>query len=112
MERSVVSEIELVFERDGQRAQGFIRIGQPFVVDDLEARCEVEASAPGVLRLHQTFSGNDTLQALLLAVRFLATMLAHHRGKGLRLLDLDGEEWPFDAYFGPFAAEVPTARER
>lgn len=103
MERPVISQVELVFVRSGQRARGSITIRQPYVLDSAEARCEIQVTAPKVFRLRQSISGGDTLQALLLAIRYLATMLVHYKGKGLQLLEVDGEEWALEPYFGRLA---------
>lgn len=111
MER-VVTQIELLFARGGRRSRGFLRIGEPWVVSDAQARCEIEIDAPGVLELRQAISGGDTFQALLLAIRFLATMLTHYQRKGLEVLDLEGDRWPMEAYFGALALETPRPMSR
>lgn len=101
MTQPAVAQLELLFVRGGARARGTITIRQPIVVSDAEARCEIEVNAPGVLRMRHAISGGDTLQALLLAIRFLGTTLGDRQQKGLRLSNVEGGEFPLEAYFGP-----------
>lgn len=109
MEAPVLVERELSFARGGQRARGVVAIYAPTVVDPAESCCEVEVRAPGVLQFRSAIRGADTLQALLLAIRFLAARLTDFQAKGGHIADVDGGEFPFEAYFGELnAAPRPT----
>ena len=110
MERAVISEIELLFVRGERRVPGAIRVCQPWVVSEAEARCEIEIRAPGVIDFRHAIAGGDGFQALLLAIRFLGTMLTHYRDKGLRLLEVGGQEWPLEAYFGELGLDAARPR--
>jgi hypothetical protein len=84
---------------DGRRVDGRIWIGLPERVDEREARCSF-----GIDGLHerlQPVSGNDTLQALLLAVRLGATLLQHFREEGGRIVRPgDDRSVDLEPYFG------------
>lgn len=100
MSSGVISELSVSFVHpDGRKVAGRIWIGRPEVVDDLESRCPV-----GLDGLHERLgpiSGNDTLQALLLAVRFVASLLRDFQELGGKVLLVENDE-PVDlrAYFG------------
>jgi hypothetical protein len=105
-------ERELLFVRAGERCRGSIGIGAPRVVDDGEARCAIALDAPGLLRIDREISGQDPLQALLLAVQLLASVLSNLRDRGVALQELDGGRFPFEAYFGGLSPRRPTIRLR
>jgi len=97
---AVHAEWLVVFIRpDGRRVDGRIWIGLPERVDEREARCSF-----GIDGLHerlQPVSGNDTLQALLLAVRLGATLLQHFRQEGGRIVRPgDDRSVDLEPYFG------------
>lgn len=94
-----VAELEIVLVHpDGTRAPGAIRIGLPVAVSDSDAHCKVEL--PGLYADLRPIIGSDTLQALLLAVRFVAQVLAQFIDDGGRVLTPDGGVVPLNAYFG------------
>jgi hypothetical protein len=101
-----IAELEVVLVHpDGTRKPGSIRIGVPVRVSDSEAHCKVEL--PGLYEDTRPIIGTDTLQALLLAVRFAAQSLALFIDDGGRVLAPDGSPMPLHAYFG---ALLPTSR--
>jgi hypothetical protein len=80
-----IAEQHVVFLRsDGRRIAGRIAVGQPEKTGPAGARCPVTLDG-----LEQTgpISGESTLQALLLGVRFLGMRLHDFRSKGGRVLD-------------------------
>jgi hypothetical protein len=101
----------IIVHPDGRRVPGHIAVGQPYspAGTDPEAnasRCPVEITS-----LHsgsRPIIGDGTLQALLLGVRFLGTMLHEFVGRGGRVLyadenaDAAGDvDVPLAAFFGP-----------
>jgi hypothetical protein len=84
---------------DGRRVPGRIWIGQPSQLDEVEAQCPVRLDG-----LHEKLvpvAGNDTLQAMLLAVRLLASLLGDFQERGGRVLTRDtGEPLDLESYFG------------
>jgi hypothetical protein len=78
-----IAELEVVLVHpDGTRTPGAIRIGLPVAVSDSEAHCKVELT--GLYEATRPIIGADTLQALLLAVRFAAQSLALFIDDGVR----------------------------
>jgi len=97
---------------DGRREAGRIAVGLPELDDDGVARCPVVAEGC-YPRLHP-MAGDGTLQALLLGVRLLGTLLHVFKERGGRVLAADeDEELPLDAFFGPLLRmpEVPAAED-
>jgi len=87
-----IAEEKVVFvQPNGVRVAGRIAIAAPIV---REQDCACEVVIEGLERSHTIF-GDSTLQALLLAVRFLGARLHDHMSRGLRV-DLDGEHEPDD----------------
>ena len=100
-----IAELDVVLILpDGTRTAGAIRIGRPTAASDSEAHCKVEL--PGLYDDLRPIIGSDTLQALLLAVRFVAQVLAQFIDDGGQVLAADGSPVPLDAYFG---ALLPTS---
>lgn len=101
-----VAELEIVLVHpDGTPTPGAIRIGRPTAVSDCESHCKVEL--PGLYDDVRPIIGSDTLQALLLAVRFVAQVLAQFIDDGGQVLATDGSPVPLNAYFGGL---LPTSR--
>jgi hypothetical protein len=100
MNSDAISELRVFFVHpDGSKVLGRIWIGRPQVIDDLESRCPV-----GLDGLHERLhpiSGTDTLQALLLAIRLVASLLRDFQERGGNVLLVE-EGAPVDlgAYFG------------
>lgn len=93
---------------DGRREAGRIAVGVPEQIDTNEARCPI--SLDGFERA-RPIHGGSTLQALLLAIRFLGMRLHDFTSKGGRVVDPDeGEDVPLEALFGSLlrAAEPPA----
>lgn len=53
--------------------------------------------------------GEDALQALCLALGLCAALLRDHLDKGGRLRDMDGDDFPLEAYFGWLGSFDPAA---
>lgn len=83
---------------DGRRVPGNIWVGTPEQVDDVEARCLV--GADGLESVSHRIAGGDTLQALLLALRFMAARLAAFEEGGGSIEYPTGEVVELGAYFG------------
>lgn len=83
---------------DGRRVPGCIWIGRPEQVEDVEARCPV--GLDGLDAAAHRIAGGDTLQALLLAIRFLANRLEAFEAEGGRVEDPTGDAVELEAYFG------------
>jgi hypothetical protein len=96
----IVSELSVAFVHpDGRKVAGRIWIGQPEVVDDVESRCPV-----GLDGLHERLppiSGGDTLQALLLAVRLVGSLLRDFHESGGQVFHSETDDAvDLGAYFG------------
>jgi hypothetical protein len=102
----VAEELVVFAYPDGRRARGRIAIGLPYDVGGGESRCRVVLD---FIPVDHPISGTTPLQALLLAVRFAGTMLAHFLESGGKVLDADGEDIALDAIFGPLLV-VPSGR--
>jgi hypothetical protein len=112
-----IAEQSVIFvHSNGHRSLGRIAVGLPIQVDSVEARCL--AVLDGIDRRPIGISGSSTLQALLLAVRFLGMRLHDFLSKGGHVLDPeDDSDTALDGLFGPmlgqFSAEranTPSAR--
>jgi hypothetical protein len=101
-----IAEERVVFVHpDGRRTPGRIAVGLPVELDATEASCQVALDGcretPGSIR------GGSTLQALMLAVQFLSTLLHDFVSKGGRVLYPDDDaDVPLDALFGARLREV------
>jgi hypothetical protein len=81
---------------DGTRRPGRIAIAAPL---QRAEDCACEVILEGLDR-PTTLFGESTLQALLLAARFLGTRLQTHRSRGIRVVDpTEGVDVPLDAFF-------------
>jgi hypothetical protein len=100
MSNDVISELSVSFVHpDGRKVAGRIWIGRPEVVDEVESRCPV--GLDGLWDRLPPISGCDTLQALLLAVRLVGSLLRDFHESGGQVLHSENDE-PVDlgAYFG------------
>ncbi len=107
-----IAEERVVFVLpDGRRSVGRIAVGLPTVGPD-NASCLISLDG---LEPCPSIGGVSTLQALLLATRFLGMRLHDFRSCGGRVLDPEtDEELDVRALFGPLlaAAEAPDATSR
>src|SRR5689334_1996949 len=95
-----IAEEPVVFVRaDGRRSAGRIAVAQPERADTGEARCAVILEG---LETNLPISGESTLQALLLGLRFLGMRLHDFLSNGGRVLDPeDDSDLQLDVLFGP-----------
>jgi hypothetical protein len=100
MKQTWIAEEEVVFlHPNGRRVPGRIAVGLPVQVHVGEADCTIALDGyeqqPGPLK------GGSTLQALLLAVRFIGTRLHDFLSKGGRVLNPeDDSDFELEASFG------------
>ena len=81
----IISELSVSFvHADGRKVAGQIWIGRPEVVDEVESRCPV--GLDGLWDRLPPISGCDTLQALLLAVRLVGSLLRDFHESGGQVL--------------------------
>ena len=85
--------IRLIFA-DGHEILGRIVMRQPYRIDDREARCAF--SVDGLMDADHAAIGSDTLQALLRALKEIATQLAAFERQGGKVLRPDGAAFEFD----------------
>jgi len=120
--REAIAEERVIFEsEDGTRRPGVIRIEQPYVDDEGEARCPVVIE--GLHERVPPVSGASSLQALLLGVAFCASLLRDFVNRGGRIYraadrdddenaEKDEEEFDIDQCFGPLAASPKSQRRQ
>lgn len=90
---------------DGQRVSGRISVAAPEQVSTNEAKCSVVLDG---LEREWDIRGASTLQALLLAIRFLGMRLHDFLSKGGRVVDPDeDQDMPLEAYFGALLRAAP-----
>lgn len=98
-----VSRLDVAFVRpDGSRTQGVIAVGRPFRNESGGASCPVRLE--GLYPSLSDMTGQDELQALLLAVGLLERLLRAFVDEGGEVRFHDGgrdASLPLDAYFGP-----------
>jgi hypothetical protein len=105
METTWIAEERVIFlHADGRKVPGRIAVGLPVQEDASEASCCIEID--GIQYNHQAMIGTSTLQALLLAVRYIGWRLHEFLSNGGRVLDPDEHEFTIDALFGPLLQEV------
>ena len=93
-----IAKEEVVFVHpDGHRQAGRIAVGVPEQLSSNEARCPI--SLDGLERT-RPIHGASTLQALLLAIRFLGMRLHDFTSNGGRVVDADDDDVPLEAIFG------------
>ena len=109
MTPSWIAEEPVVFVyADGRRNAGRIAVGLPEHVGADEARCSIALDG---LERTRPIHGATTLQALLLAIRFLGMRLHDFMLKGGRVVDPNEDtDVPLGAFLGTLlrAAEPPT----
>lgn len=110
-----IAELRVVLVHpDGHRVPRRIAAGQPYTVDGAgpaagdESHCPVEIH--GLHASVHPLIGGSTLQALLLGVQFLGTMLHDFIARGGRVIDPDDDsDVPLAALFGPMLREIEGA---
>lgn len=85
---------------DGERAKFTIEIGRPTrTMDGSAVACAV--ALWGWKERLEDVAGEDSLQALCLAMDLVRSLLLHAVEQGTRFLDDDGDPFPIEAYFPP-----------
>ncbi len=96
---------------NGGRVAGRIAVGLPLRIDAVEARCSIWME--GVDRSPMAIVASDTLQALMLAVRFAGMRLHDFLSKGGRIVDPDeGLDVPLETIFGVMLRQPPTTETK
>jgi hypothetical protein len=83
-------------------------VQRPSQIDEREAQCVLRLE--GLHDLGRPISGSDTLQALLLALRLAAKLLAAFEEDGGSVLHPTGEPFDLEPYFGGLLPPRPTHR--
>lgn len=102
-----IAEEQVVFVHpNGDRRPGRIAVGQPYQGPE-NASCPIALDG---LELCRPIHGDNTLQALLLGIRFLGMRLHDFRSKGGRVIMYPGDEPDEDvdvlqAFFGPLLCD-------
>jgi hypothetical protein len=99
---SVIAEMKCFGHAPGEeRIQISIKIGMPYRWGE---NPEVWACPVAIEPLYHRLPdvrGEDSLQALCLAIRLAETLVAGFHRDGAALTNEDGSEFTFEAYFGP-----------
>jgi hypothetical protein len=106
-----IAELRVVMVHpDGRRVPGHIAVGRPYTLGDgdpagsFESHCPVEID--GLHSQRHPIIGAGTIQALLLGVRFLGTMLHNFTSRGGRVLHAtDGTDVDLESLFGPMLSD-------
>jgi hypothetical protein len=101
MHKSEIATLELVaLHTDGRRVPFTLRLDAPEEAPNGEWQCALRLE--GLFDDLTPVSGDDSLQALCLALLLTARLLRGFVAGGGRLLDPLGgdEDWPLEAYFG------------
>ena len=101
MHTSEIATLELVaLHADGRRVPFALRLHAPEEAPTGEWQCTLRLD--GLIDELAPVSGDDSLQALCLALLLAARLLRRFIAGGGRLLDPLGgdEDWPLEAYFG------------
>lgn len=108
-----IAEEQVVFvTASGDRIPGRIAIGKPEHVTPEEVHCPI--ALDGLYPRVGPIIGASSVQALLLAVRFLGTILHGFTSRGGRVVDpADDSDMAIEASFGPLLRdpEPPAADE-
>jgi hypothetical protein len=96
---------------DGRRVAGHIAVGQPYTLGGADPAATYESHCPieidSLYPAAQPIIGGGTLQALLLGVQFLGTMLHDFMSRGGRVLDPeDDTEIALESLFGPMLRDM------
>ncbi|MBN1901608.1 hypothetical protein JW926_09830 [Candidatus Sumerlaeota bacterium] len=102
----IIVKLDLVFKKpSGEKFPVTIKIGKPYEINDNEngnyAACPL--STQGFFGRHPDIRGEDTFQALLLALDFVQRLIADFLKKGGKIYYADEEsEFDPDIYFDIF----------
>jgi hypothetical protein len=97
-EAAPIAKTELVRVRaSGERVSIVAEIGQPY--HSVEGEWRTPVALHGLDGRLSDICGEDSLQSLALAVEMVHRRLASIVEVGDQLLDTDGGEFPFEAYF-------------
>jgi hypothetical protein len=91
---------------DGRRIAVKVEIGQPHPHPDGGWCCPVLLA--GIDDTTRNTYGEDSLQALCLALHRIRSQLESVIELGGRLLEGDGTDFPLDAYFGTLWSNIPA----
>jgi len=91
----------------GEQHPGRIAISLPRNVGEFEDRCTLALDG---LEPQRAVSGDGTLQALLLAIRYAGYRLHDFTSRGGRVLESDGSEFGLAAIFGPILTSAGEYR--
>ena len=92
---------------DGSRTPLCIELAQPRPHERGGWACLI--SVDGYDRYTKDITGEDSMQTICLALRFVRLHLELALARGSRLLDDEGADFPFHAYFERVVDEKPTA---
>jgi hypothetical protein len=92
---------------DGSRSPLSIELGQPH--PHQSGGWATHVAVDGNDRHSQNIYGDDSMQALCLGLRFVRLHLELALGRGSRLVDDEGSDFPFHAYFEKVLDEKPSA---
>src|SRR5437867_1074392 len=84
---------------NGERVGVTLAIGHPFATPEGDWACPATLTGlhEGIVSIH----GQDSLQAICLAITFIRSRLASFvAGGGRVVIPTTGEDFPIDAYFG------------
>lgn len=105
MSQDIASAELDMLRRDGRRVRVTVALGRPYQDAHLGAwRCPVRLD--GMFSRLADIAGEDSLQALLLALRLVHQQLAHAEAQGAKLLSPGGRpedpgcRFDLDSYFG------------
>jgi hypothetical protein len=107
MEETWIASEDVVFlYANGRRVPGRIAVGLPVQIDATEASCMI--ALDGFQYQTHQLRGTSTLQAVLMAVRFIGWRLHDFLSKGGRVLDPEEEDadFPIEALFGPLLRQA------
>lgn len=100
-----IAEEHVIFlHADGRRIAGRIAVGMPEQIETAEVHCWI--ALDGFHYNPQPLIGTSTLQALLIAVRFLGWRLHDFLSMGGQVLDPDGNTFTLEALFGPLLEQA------
>lgn len=90
MDKEIIAERDLIgINPDGSKFTIMLKIGKPYVVDNIEWACPV--GAIGLYQRLREIHGSDSLQALMRALEFLRQLLEYFIDDGGSLLSVDDE---------------------